>query len=345
LSERFGGENVSYVKGCDILTERHAEAPVFPGDMDSDMTANLGRNSPISRDSSRIQEAVDCVRRSDVAIVFVGDLAGLFQTGTVGEGSDTDSLQLPGVQEELLKQVIAAGKPTIIVMTSGRPYSLNGLEDQAAAVFMAFQPGQEGAEAIADLLSGEANPSGRMVVSIPKNVGAVPYYYNHKLKSGGTPIAYHFGSKYPFGYGLSYTRFEYSCLTIQQDQVNINDGTIALSLKLENSGEREGCEIVQVYVRDVYASLVRPVKELKAFKRVTLQPKQKAVVSFAIPVDMLNFTDEKNQRIVEAGEFEIMVGASSNDIKLQGSIEVLGTNRVLDRVWRMESEANLDFQP
>jgi beta-glucosidase-like glycosyl hydrolase len=343
LSERFGGENVSHAKGCDILTERNAEAPVFPGDVNSDMTANLGRISPISRDISHIQEAVDCVRRSDVAIVFVGDLAGLFQTGTVGEGSDTDSLQLPGVQEELLKQVIAVGKPTIIVMTSGRPYSLNGLEDQAAAVLMAFQPGQEGADAIADLLSGEANPSGRLVVSIPKNVGAVPYYYNHKLKSGGTPIAYHFGSKYPFGYGLSYTRFEYSSLTIQQDHVNINDGTIALSLKLENSGEREGCEIVQVYVRDVYASLVRPVKELKAFKRVTLRPKQRAVVSFAIPVDMLNFTDRKNQRIVEAGEFEIMVGASSSDIKLKGSIEVRGTNRVLDKVWRMESEANLEL--
>jgi Glycosyl hydrolase family 3 C-terminal domain/Fibronectin type III-like domain len=343
LSERFGGENVSYAKGCDILTERKAEAPVFPGDVDSDMTANLGRISPISRDISHIQEAVDCVRRSDVAIVFVGDLAGLFQTGTVGEGSDTDSLQLPGVQEELLKQVIAVGKPTIIVMTSGRPYSLNGLEDQAAAVLMAFQPGQEGADAIADLLSGEANPSGRLVVSIPKNVGAMPYYYNHKLKSGGTPIAYHFGSKYPFGYGLSYTRFEYSSLTIQQDHVNINNGTIALSLKLENSGEREGCEIVQVYVRDVYASLVRPVKELKAFKRVTLRPKQTAVVSFAIPVDMLNFTDRKNQRIVEAGEFEIMVGASSSDIKLKGSIEVRGTNRVLDKVWRMESEAKLEL--
>ena len=208
---------------------------------------------------------------------------------------------------------------------------------------MAFQPGQEGAEAIVDLLTGKANPSGRLVVSIPKNVGAVPYYYNHKLKSGGTPIAYHFGSKYCFGYGLSYTRFEYSELSIQQDHVNINDGTIALSLNLENSGEREGCEVVQVYVRDVYASLVRPVKELKAFKRVTLQPKQRAVVNFAIPVDMLNFTNTDNQRMVEAGEFEIMVGASSSDIKLKGRVEVVGENRVLDRIWRMESQANVEL--
>jgi beta-glucosidase-like glycosyl hydrolase len=341
LSERFGREQVSYAKGCDILTGRDPQAPVFPGDVDSDQAANLDRISPVSLDSSQIQDAVDCARLSDIAIVFVGDLAGLFQTGTVGEGSDTDSLQLPGVQEELLRQIVGTGTPTIIVMTSGRPYALNGLEDQAAAVLMAFQPGQEGAEAIADLLVGKVNPSGRLVLSIPKNVGAVPYYYNHKLKSGGTPIAYHFGSKYSFGYGLSYTRFEYSHLTFLQDQVNIHGGTISLSLDLENSGEREGCEVVQVYVRDVYASLVRPVKELKAFQRVTLQPKQKATVAFALPVDMLNFTNRDNQRIVEAGEFEIMIGASSNDIKLKGRIEVVGENRVLAKVWRMESQANV----
>jgi beta-glucosidase-like glycosyl hydrolase len=342
LRERFGGEQVSYAKGCDILTGRNPQAPMFPGDVDSEEAANLDRISPISRDSSQIQDAVHCARQSDIAIVFVGDLAGLFQTGTVGEGSDTDSLQLPGVQEELLRQVVGTGTPTIIVMTSGRPYALNGLEDQAAAVLMAFQPGQEGAEAIADLLVGKANPSGRLVISIPKNVGAVPYYYNHKLKSGGTPIAYHFGSKYSFGYGLSYTRFEYSRLTFPQDQVNIDD-TISLTLDLENSGEREGCEVVQVYVRDVYASLVRPVKELKAFQRVTLQPRQRAIVAFAIPVDMLNFTDRDNQRIVEAGDFEIMIGASSNDIKLKGRIEVVGKDRVLDKVWRMESRANVEL--
>ena len=343
LTERYGGNNVRYAKGCDILTERNPEAPVFPGDVDSDVAANLKRISPISRDTSQFQDAVACARQSDVAIVFVGDLAGLFQTGTVGEGSDTDSLQLPGVQEELLKQVVATGTPTIIAMTSGRPYTLNGLEGQAAAVLLAFQPGQEGAEAIADLLTGKVNPSGRLVVSIPKNAGAVPYYYNHKLKSGGTPIAYHFGSKYSFGYGLSYTRFEYSALIIQQARVDINGGTIALSLALENTGEREGCEVVQVYVRDINASLVRPVKELKAFKRVSLQPRQRAEVSFAIPVDMLNFTNRDNQRVVEAGEFEIMVGASSSDIKLKGRVEVVGENRVLDRDWRMESQANVSY--
>jgi beta-xylosidase len=343
LRERLGADHVSYAKGCDILTQRNAEAPMFPGDVDSDLASTLQRISPVSRDTSQLQAAVDCARRSDVAIVFVGDLAGLFQTGTVGEGSDADSLQLPGVQARLVQEVIASGTPTIIVMTSGRPYSLGGLEDSAAAVLMAFQPGQEGGEAIVDLLTGKANPSGRLVVSIPKNVGAMPYYYNHKLKSGGTPIAYHFGSKYPFGFGLSYTQFEYSGLTFEQDQVDVEDGTIIFSLNLENSGQREGCEVVQVYVRDVYASLVRPVKELKGFKRVSLQPKQRALISFAIPVDMLNFTNTENQRMVEPGEFEILIGASSSDIKLKGRIVVSGRNRVLERMWRMESQAEVEF--
>src|SRR6202035_1558062 len=116
----------------------------------------------------------------------------------------------------------------------------------------------EGAEAIADLLTGERNPSGRLVVSIPKSVGAVPYYYNHKLKRGGTPIAYHFGSKYSFGYGLSYSRFEYNYLRIQQDCIDIHEGTIVISFTLENDGDREGCEVNPFYVRDLSASLVRP---------------------------------------------------------------------------------------
>ncbi|MBV8969534.1 MAG: glycoside hydrolase family 3 C-terminal domain-containing protein [Verrucomicrobia bacterium] len=343
LRERFARDKVLYAKGCDILTGRKAGAPVFPGDVDPASAASLDRTSPISYNASGIPEAVDCARRADLAIVFVGDLAGLFQTGTVSEGSDTDSLQLPGVQEELLREVIATGKPTIVVLTSGRPYVLNGLEDKAAAVLMAFQPGQEGADAIADLLTGKANPSGRLVVSIPKNAGAIPFYYNHKLKSGGTPIAFHFGSKYCFGYGKTYTQFDYASLVLGQRQTNINDGTVELSFTLTNTGDREGCEVVQVYVRDLHASVVRPVKELKAFQRVSLRPKEKAIVRFNIPVDMLNFTNHSYERMIEPGEFEIMVGASSSDIRLRDKVEVVGENRVLGRNWRMESTAEVEL--
>ncbi|MBV8587300.1 MAG: glycoside hydrolase family 3 C-terminal domain-containing protein, partial [Verrucomicrobia bacterium] len=257
--------------------------------------------------------------------------------------ADTDSLQLAGVQEQLLREVIATGKPTIVVLTSGRPYVLSGLEDKAAAVLMAFQPGQEGADAIADLLTGKANPSGRLVISIPKNAGAIPFYYNHKLKSGGTPIAFHFGSKYCFGYGKTYTQFDYASLVLGQRQININDGTVELSFTLTNTGDREGCEVVQVYVRDLHASVVRPVKELKAFQRVSLRPKEKAIVRFNIPVDMLNFTNNSYARMIEPGEFELMVGASSSDIRLRDKVEVVGENRVLGRNWRMESTAEVEL--
>jgi beta-glucosidase len=342
LVDCFGSENVSYARGCEILPQRVAEAPVFPGDVDSDLALSLERVSPVSRDVSQIQEAVDCASRCDLAIVFVGDLAGLFQTGTVGEGSDTDSLQLPGVQEELLRAVVATGIPTIAVLLSGRPYDLNGLEKEAAAVLLAFQPGQEGADALVDLLTGKVAPSGRMVVSVPKNAGAMPYYYNHKLKSGGTPIAFHFGSRYPFGYGLTYTRFEYDELKIRENRISSADGNLSISLKLTNNGEREGCEVVQLYVRDVYASLVRPEKELKAFKRVVLVPGRSALVRFNLPVDMLNFTNQENQRMIESGEFEIMIGASSSDIRLKTKIEVTGENRILGKNWRMESETFVD---
>jgi beta-glucosidase len=183
--------------------------PVFPGDVER--STSLEQRSPVSTRPDLIPEAAACAKAADVAVVCVGDLAGLFQTGTVGEGSDADSLVLPGVQQQLLAAVVAAGKPVAVVLTSGRPYNLGGLEDKVAAFVMAFAGGQEGGPVLVDVLTGKAEPSGRLSLSMPKNVGAVPYYYyNHKMKSAGTPIALHFGSRYSFGHGRSYTSFEFS---------------------------------------------------------------------------------------------------------------------------------------
>ncbi len=156
------------------------------------------------------------MKAADLAVVCVGDLAGLFQTGTVGEGSDADSLALPGVQQQLLEAVVATGKPVVVVLTGGRPYQLGGLESRVAAFLWAFTGGQEGGTALAEVLTGAAEPSGRLTVSFPRSVGAVPYYYDHKLKSAGTPIAFHFGSRYPFGHGLSFTRFLYRDLSMER---------------------------------------------------------------------------------------------------------------------------------
>ncbi|HEY3599661.1 MAG TPA: glycoside hydrolase family 3 N-terminal domain-containing protein, partial [Paraburkholderia sp.] len=338
LRSLLGDERVVYARGCDIIAERRAGAPVFPGDVAPGALVDTNRETLISQDTRRITAAVEAARQASVAIVFVGDLAGLFQSGTVGEGSDTDSLDLPGVQQALLAAVVDSGTPTVVVMTGGRPYNLGGLEDRIAAQVMAFAPGERGAEALADLLAGRANFTGRLPLSVPKSAGAVPYTYNHRLKSAGTPVAYHFGCRYPFGFGLSYTQFRYSSLTVAQREVPIDDGTIELSFTIENVGPREGIEVVQIYVRDRLASSSRPVRELKAFARVPLSAGASARVRVSIPVDMLNFTDGRGERIVEQGEFDLMIGSSSLDIHLSGTVTITGRAvRTLERDWRMMS--------
>ncbi|MEX3899753.1 glycoside hydrolase family 3 N-terminal domain-containing protein [Paraburkholderia sp. BR10954] len=342
LRALLGNERVIHAQGCDIIKERRAGAPVFPGDVSLDLTGDAHCDELISKDTDGIAAAVEAARQAGVALVFVGDLAGLFQSGTVGEGSDTDSLDLPGVQQALLQAVVDSGTPTVVVMTGGRPYNLGGLEDRIAAQIMAFAPGERGAEALADLLVGRANFSGRLPLSVPKSAGAVPYVYNHRLKSAGTPIAYHFGCRYPFGFGLGYTQFRYGDLALAHSEVPIVDGTIELSFTLDNIGARDGTEIVQIYVRDRHASVARPVRELKAFARVPLAAGASARVRVKLPVDMLNFTDARGERIVEPGDFDLLVGSSSRDIHLSGTVAVAGSaTRTLERNWRMLSEVEI----
>jgi beta-glucosidase-like glycosyl hydrolase len=335
FQQKFGADNVRYTQGCPILEERRAGAPVFPGDVTDG--SDLNHSSPVSQRLDLIPFAAANAKSADVAVVCVGDLAGLFQTGTVGEGSDTDSLALPGVQQRLVEAVVATGTPTVVVITGGRPYNLGGLESRVAALVIAFSGGQRGGQGLVDVLTGQVEPTGRLTVSVPKSAGAMPYYYNHKLKSSGTPIALHFGARYPFGHGLSYTRFEYRDLKLAQNQIDIETGEIVLSFTLNNAGERTGTEIPQLYIRDCLASLVRPVKELRAFGRVTLQPGQTAEITFRVPVDILNFTGPAGQRTIEPGVFELQVGASSADIRLRTEVTVTGQTRVLGRDWRMES--------
>jgi beta-glucosidase-like glycosyl hydrolase len=339
FQDRFGSGRVSYAKGCDIIRERRAGTPVYPGDVEMARVVDEQRQTPVSRDVGQIDEAVRAARSADVAFVFVGDLSGLFQSGTVGEGSDTDSLDLPGVQQALLTAVVASGTPTVVVQTGGRPYNLGGLEDSVAAHILAFSPGEGGADALVELISGAANFSGRLPLSIPKSVGAVPYVYNHKLKSAGTPVAYHFGSRYPFGFGLSYTRFQYEALEWTNRQADIGDGQFEFTFEVKNVGPCDGTEVVQIYVADRVASVVRPVRELKGFQRVSVPAGGRCTVRVRLPVDMLNFTDERGERIVEPGEFDIMIGSSSRDIHLSGSVVVAGNaTRTLERHWRMLCE-------
>ncbi len=339
LERALGKDRVAYAKGCHILEKREAGAPVFPGDVD--LGAKLERTSPVSTSRALIPEAVACAKGADVAVVCVGDLAGLFQTGTIGEGSDADSLELPGVQRELLEAVVATGTPVVVVMTGGRPYGLGGLEGKVAAFLWAFQGGQEGGTAIAEVLTGAAEPSGRLTVSFPKNVGAAPYTYDHKLKSAGTPIAFHFGSRYPFGHGLSYTRFEFRDLSVAPGPLDTETGELRVRFTVANVGGRAGMAVPQLYVRDLLASMVRPVRQLKAFGRVPLAAGQSAQVEMTVPVDMLHFTGSDGARRVEPGEFEVQVGASSADLPLRATVRVGGEVRRLGRAWRMTSRCTV----
>ena len=334
----FGDSQILYAKGCHILEKRQSGSPVFPGDVSetADETGS-SQKSPVSQDKSLIPEALVCAAQADIVVVCVGDLAGLFQSGTVGEGSDSDSLQLPGVQEALLEALVATGKPVIAVLHAGRPYNFGGLEEKLAAIVVAFAGGEQGGPALVDVLTGTVEPSGRLTISVPRNVGAVPYFYNHSFKSGGTPIAFQFGSDFAFGHGLSYTEFEYSQLSLAETEVDINIGTIRASFRVKNTGKRKGFTVPQLYVRDKLATCVRPVRELKAFGRISLEPGEQVIIEFGLPTDMLNFTNSHGERIVEPGEFEIQIGESSAAIKLSAVATLVGEVRTLVRGWRMES--------
>jgi beta-glucosidase len=328
---------VSHARGCDIISERPKDAPVFPGEIGVDGTA---QRSAVSEDTSGIAAAVEVARAADRVVLMVGDLSGLFLTGTVGEGSDTTSLELPGVQMQLMEAILDTGTPTAVVVSSGRPYHLGRGFSEAAAVVQAWLPGQEGAAAIADVLYGEMNPGGKLPVSIPISAGALPYFYNHKFKSPGTPIQPEFGAAYPFGFGLSYTQFRLSEVNVAPQRV-ASEGELTVDCRVQNIGERTGSEVVQVYVRDLYASLTRPVMELKAFQRVTIRPGSEQHVQLTIPTDLLSFTDRSGSRVVEPGEFAIMVGTSSRDIVHHERVTVTGRRRELAADWRMTSSTRV----
>ena len=260
-----------------------------------------------------IAGAVAAAAAADVAIVAVGDQAGLFGRGTVGEGNDAESLDLPGVQRELVESVLATGTPVVLVVLSGRPYALGWAFDTdpaPAAVLQAFFPGEEGGPAIARLLSGAASPSGRLPVSLPRSAGAQPYSYLRAILGGPsevtstdpTPVR-------PFGYGLTYTTFATSGLSASSEAPT--DGEIDVRVRVANIGGRTGTEVVQLYGRDLVASVVRPVAQLLGYQRVTLAPGETAEVAFRVPTGRLAFTDRSMTRVVEPGEIELWVAESA----------------------------------
>jgi len=300
-------------------------------------TVDYARGCEImSDDTTGIDDAVAVAREADVAIVVVGDKAGHFKQGTVGEGTDRASLTLPGAQAQLLDAVIETGTPTVVVLLNGRPFALGEFASRAAAIVEAWFPGQDGAEAIAAVVAGEANPSGKLTVSFPRSAGAEPIFYNHKPLARGFPEQDDFGFVFPFGHGLSYTAFDYSDLATGSSEVPV-DAEIVVSFLLSNVGRRAGTEVAQLYVRDPVAAITRPVLELKAFARVSLEPGESRRVLVSLPTDILSFTGIDGDRIVEPGVVQIKVGASSADLRLAGEVRLTGETRTVGARRRMSS--------
>jgi beta-xylosidase len=305
-----------------------------------------------SANRSGIPAAVACAQAADLAVVVVGDEAGLFGRGSSGEGCDASDLWLPGVQQDLLDAVLEVGGPVVLVVISGRPYALRGLASLGAAV-QAFFPGQEGAEAIAGVLSGRITPSGKLPVQLPANSGAQPASYLGPLLAGPTKVsAVDPTPLFPFGHGLSYTSFEYSQLslsaggedsaaspapstaTLPTDATIPTDGAIEIACTVTNSGQRTGAEVVQLYLHDPVAQLARPVKYLAGFARLELAPGQARRVAFTLHADRTAYHGLSGERIVEAGRIDIEVGSSAADIRLTGTLTLHGPTRTvgLDRV-------------
>lgn len=279
-------------------------------------------------DRSGFGEAVAAAAAADVAVVVVGDQAGLFGRGTCGEGCDTDDLDLPGVQRPLVEAVLATGTPVVLVLVTGRPYAVGWAVDACAAVVQAFFPGEEGAAAIAGVLSGRVNPSGRLPVSLPRSGGAQPYSYLHPLLGGASSVSnLDPAPARPFGFGLSYTTFAHDELTAPATVAT--DGAIEATVRVTNTGPRAGADVVQLYAHDPVASITRPVAQLLGYARVPLEPGESATVRFAVPAARLAFSGRDLVRAVEPGAVELWVGPSCEARETEAATELVGPRHLV----------------
>jgi beta-glucosidase len=293
--------------GFEIPTVREALAAELP---DARITHVVGCEVE-GDDRSGFDAAVAAATDADVAVVVVGDQAGLFGRGTVGEGNDVESLDLPGVQRELIEQLVATGTPVVMVLVTGRPYAVDWALDSdtsPAAVLQAFFPGEAGGTAIAEVISGTVSPSGRMPVSLPRSSGSQPYSYLHPVLGGPSDVTSADPTPLrPFGFGLSYAAFAYEDLEVSADAPT--HGHFTASVLVRNTGDRTAAEVVQLYGRDPVASVTRPVAQLLGYARVELAAGAARRVHFDVPVARFAFSDRRMKRIVEAGDVQVWAAA------------------------------------
>ncbi len=274
-------------------------------------------------DRSGFDEAVRVAAAADVAVLVVGDHAALFGRGTVGEGCDRDDLELPGVQRELVEAVLATGTPVVLVLLTGRPYAVDWALERCAAVVQTFFPGEEGGPAVAGVLSGRVNPSGHLPVSLPRSAGAQPFSYLHPALGGdGDVTNLRSTPALPFGHGLSYTTFAHEHLAA--DERVPTDGRIGARVRVTNTGDLAGDDVVQLYARDLVGSVTRPVAQLVGYRRVSLEPGESVVVSFEVPTTRLAFSGRDMTRIVEPGEVDLWVGPSCDAYETRTRVTLTG---------------------
>lgn len=326
-----GGQHPDTPLGIELPTLREACAAQFPhseivtargADIDGPETGGFG-------------EAVDLARGADLVILALGDRAGLFGRGTSGEGCDAESLALPGVQQQLLDALLDTGTPVVVTLLAGRPYALGRAVDEAAAIVQSFFPGEEGTTAIASVLSGRTAPSGRLPVGVPRHPGSQPAtYLAARLGHSSDVSSVDPTPAYGFGHGLTYTAFEWSDLVVECGRTS-TEGEFTLSCTVRNTGAREGTEVVQVYLHDPVASVVQPVQRLIGYVRLGLDPGRTARVRMTVPADLASFTGREGHRIVEPGDLELRLSASSTDTRLTARVTLTGPVRTVDHTRRL----------
>ncbi|TFG93941.1 MAG: beta-glucosidase, partial [Calditrichales bacterium] len=297
---------ILYAKGCEIKDERWPESEILPED-------------PTPAESKNIEVAVELAKKADVAIVVIGG-----DETTTGESKSRTSLDLPGFQLDLIKAINQTGTPTIAVLINGRPLTINWVDKHVPAIIEAWFPGEKGGQAVAEVLFGTYNPGGKLPITFPKTVGQLPLDFPYKPGSdaGSKENTRIMGVLYPFGYGLSYTTFAYKNLKLTPAK-QLSDKQITVECEITNTGPLAGDEVVQLYIRDEVSSVTTYVKNLRGFERVSLKPGETQRVSFVIQPEHLTLINAKQEEIVEPGRFNVYIGSSSEDIRLEGEFEII----------------------
>ncbi|KJS62670.1 beta-glucosidase [Streptomyces rubellomurinus] len=336
-----GGQHPGTPLGIELPTLREALAAEFKG---SELRTVRGVTVD-GEDTAGIAEAVRAARWADVVVLALGDRAGLFGRGTSGEGCDVESLELPGRQRQLMEAVVDSGTPAVVTLLAGRPYALGRAVTGAAGIVQCFFPGEAGTRALAGVLSGRVNPSGRLPVSVPAHPGIQPStYLAARLAQAGEVSSTDPTPAFGFGHGLGYSEFAWSDLEVREAETG-TDGAFRLAFRLRNTGTRAGTEVVQLYLHDPVAGVVQPVQRLVGYRRIPLEAGAACRVELTLPADLAGFTGRDGGRVVEPGALELRISASSTDPRLTVPLRLTGPARALDHTRRLHPTVTVHSLP